>query len=254
MKNNIQKTNSQSKLRSFVGNRTVIGIICIVMALAICFGVAPLVNRLADRKANVVRVRTDIVKGKVITADDIEIATVGSYNLPTGVITDAKAVVGKTASADLSVGDFVFASKLTDGKKTTEDILRELDGTKVAISLSLDGLASEVSGKISSGDIVSAIIYNTDMKTSYIPPELKYLYVITTTDNTGTDRNKSSESVQSSTIAFLVTPEQAELLAQYDKVTSIHFALVCHDNESRAAEYVKVQDEYLKKIGGGVNE
>lgn len=70
MKNNIQKTNSQGKLRSFVGNRTVIGIICIVMALAICFGVAPLVNRLADRKANVVRVRTDIVKGQVITADD----------------------------------------------------------------------------------------------------------------------------------------------------------------------------------------
>jgi len=251
---NKQKSNSQSKFKSFVGNRTVIGIICIVMALAICFGVAPLVNRFTDRKANVVRIKTAVLKGQVITADDIEIATVGSYNLPSGVITDAKAVVGKTASADLSVGDFVFASKLTDGKKTTEDILRELDGSKVAISVTVDGFACEVSGKISGGDIVSAIVYNNDMKTSFVPPELKYLYVITTTDNTGLDRDKKSESAQSSTITFLVTPEQAELLAQYDKVTSIHFVLVCHENEARAAEYVKVQDEYLGRNGGGDNE
>lgn len=251
---NKQKSNSQSKFKSFVGNRTVIGIICIVMALAICFGVAPLVNRFTDRKANVVRIKTAVLKGQVITADDIEIATVGSYNLPTGVITEAKAVVGKTASADLSVGDFVFASKLTDGKKTTEDILRELDGSKVAISVTVDGFASEVSGKISGGDIVSAIVYNNDMKTSFVPPELKYLHVITTTDNTGLDRDKNTESAQSSTITFLVTPEQAELLAQYDKVTSIHFVLVCHENEARAAEYIKVQDEYLGRNGGGVSE
>ena len=251
---NKQKSNSQSKFKSFVGNRTVIGIICIVMALAICFGIAPLVNRFTDRKANVVRIKTAVLKGQVITADDIEIATVGSYNLPTGVITDAKAVVGKTASADLSVGDFVFASKLTDGKKTTEDILRELDGSKVAISVTVDGFASEVSGKILSGDIVSAIVYNNDLKISFVPSELKYLYVITTTDNTGLDRDKNTESAQSSTITFLVTPEQAELLAQYDKVTSIHFVLVCHENEARAAEYVKVQDEYLGRNGGGDNE
>ena len=251
---NKTKTNTQSRLKSVIGNRTIIGILCIVMALAICFGVAPLVNRFTDRKANVVRVKTDIVKGQVITADDIEVATVGSYNLPTGVITDAKAVVGKTASADLSVGDFVFASKLTDGKKTTEDILRELNGSKVAISITVDGFASEVSGKISGGDIVSAIVYNNDMKISFVPLELKYLYVITTTDNTGADRDKTSESAQSSTITFLVTPAQAELLAQYDKVTSIHFVLVCHDNEARAAEYVRVQDEYLSRNGGENNE
>ena len=37
-----------------VGNRTVIGIICIVVALAICFGIAPLVNRLSDGKTKIV--------------------------------------------------------------------------------------------------------------------------------------------------------------------------------------------------------
>ncbi len=250
---NKTKIKSQKKSGAFIGNRTVIGIICIIMALAICFGVAPLVNRFSDRKANVVRVKQYINKGQIIASDDIELVTVGSYNLPTGVISDLKAVIGKTASADLSVGDYIFASKLTVGKKTAEDILCELDGTKVAISLPVDGLASEVSGKISGGDVVSAIVYGSESKRSFIPPELKYLYVISTADSTGVDRGKASTS-QSSTITFLVTSEQAKLLSLYEKTASIWFALVCHDNEARAAEYIKAQDEYLLRNGGGINE
>ena len=73
-----------------LGNRTVIGIICIVVALAICFGIAPLVNRLSDGKTKIVR----------LTAD-IEVADVGSYNLPTGVIKDKAQVVGKCALSNL---------------------------------------------------------------------------------------------------------------------------------------------------------
>lgn len=55
-----------------VGNRTVIGIICIVVALAICFGIAPLVNRLSDGKTKIVRLIRDISAGATITEADIE--------------------------------------------------------------------------------------------------------------------------------------------------------------------------------------
>ena len=36
-------------------SRTVIGIVCIVLAFAITFGVAPLVNRFTDRKVDIVK-------------------------------------------------------------------------------------------------------------------------------------------------------------------------------------------------------
>lgn len=62
-----------------LGNRTVIGIICIVAALAICFGIAPVVNKLRDGKTAVVRVVRTVEKGSPITDADIEIAEVGSY-------------------------------------------------------------------------------------------------------------------------------------------------------------------------------
>ena len=83
-----------------VGNRTVIGIICIVVALAICFGIAPLVNRLSDGKTKIVRLIRDISAGATITEADIEVADVGSYNLPTGVIKD-KAQVASRPVADI---------------------------------------------------------------------------------------------------------------------------------------------------------
>lgn len=49
-----------------VGNRTVIGVICIVVALAICFGIAPLVNRLSDGKTKIVRLTCDIPAGATL--------------------------------------------------------------------------------------------------------------------------------------------------------------------------------------------
>ena len=38
-----------------IGNRTLIGILSIVVALFICFGVAPVINRVADSKTEIVR-------------------------------------------------------------------------------------------------------------------------------------------------------------------------------------------------------
>ena len=50
-----------------IGNRTVIGIICIVAALLICFGVAPVVNRISDGKVSIVRVVRQVDAGAVAT-------------------------------------------------------------------------------------------------------------------------------------------------------------------------------------------
>ena len=41
-------------------NRTVIGVLCILLALIICFGVTPLFSRSASEKTEIVRVTKDI--------------------------------------------------------------------------------------------------------------------------------------------------------------------------------------------------
>ena len=42
---------------SFLKNRTVVGVICILLSLLICFGLTPLFNQSVSQKAEIVRVR-----------------------------------------------------------------------------------------------------------------------------------------------------------------------------------------------------
>lgn len=227
-------------------SRTVIGVFCILLALLITFGVAPLVNRFTDQKVDIVRLKADVGRGQIITADHLEIAKVGSYNLPGNVIKDGKAVVGKYAATDLYKGDYLFASKLSANNKSAGDVLLGLNGEKVAISVNVANFAAGLSDKLENGDIVSVIIYDKEMYTSYVPAELKYVKVITTTTNEGLDKDELSEGGKAATVTVLVTPEQAELLAQYNSVTTIHFALVYRGDADKADAYIKVQDDYLK--------
>ena len=67
-------------------NRTVIGVLCILLALIICFGVTPLFSRSASEKTEIVRVTKDIKEGDEITAEMVQTVEVGAYNLPQNLI------------------------------------------------------------------------------------------------------------------------------------------------------------------------
>ena len=143
-----------------IGNRTVVGIICIVVALAICFGVAPLVNRLSDGKTEIVRIIKDVPAGATIEEADIEVVEVGSYNLPSNVITDKAQVLGKCALVNLAVGDYILPSKVGNDLNNAQSILGSLDSEHKAISISIASYALGFSGKLETGDIISILVYD----------------------------------------------------------------------------------------------
>ena len=175
---------------SIFKNRTVIGVICILLALVICFGITPLFNQSISQKAEIVRVTKDIHAGELITRDMVTTAEVGSYNLPSGLMTAKDNVVGKYAKADLAVGDYILAAKLSDAPAAENAYLYNLDGTKQAISVTIKSFATGLSGKLQSGDIVSVIVadYPEDGETT-IPAELQYVEIISVTASTGYDAN-----------------------------------------------------------------
>lgn len=240
----ISKISELTGKRAF-SSRTVVGVICIVLALLITFGVAPLVNRYTDRKVDIVRLKTDVARGQLITAEQLEIVSVGAYNLPEHVLKDGNAIVGKYAATDLYAGDYLFASKLSTDNKSADDVLLGLNGDKVAVSVSIGNFAEGLSGKLENGDVVSIIIYDKEVDTSYIPAELKYVRVITTTTNDGIDKDENAGGGKAATVTLLGTPEQAELLAYYNTVTNIHFTLVYRGDSEQANKFVQAQDEYL---------
>ena len=233
-------------------NRTVIGVLCILLALIICFGVTPLFSRSASEKTEIVRVTKDIKEGNEITAEMIQTVEVGAYNLPQNLMTDKKEVVGKYATADLAAGDYILSSKLSAVPAAENAYLYNLDGKKQAISVTIKSFATGLSGKLESGDIVTVIVADYQGKgETAIPPELQYVEVISVTASSGYDANTGEvvdEKELPSTVTLLVTTEQAKVLAELEQDSELHLALVYRGTPENAAKFIAAQDALIEEL------
>ena len=233
-------------------NRTVIGVLCILLALIICFGVTPLFSRSASEKTEIVRVTMDIKEGDEITAEMVQTVEVGAYNLPQNLMTDKKEVVGKYATTDLAAGDYILSSKLSAVPAAENAYLYNLDGTKQAISVTIKSFATGLSGKLESGDIVTVIVADYQGKgETAIPPELQYVEVISVTASSGYDANTGEvvdEKELPSTVTLLVTTEQAKVLAELEQDSELHLALVYRGTTENAAKFIAAQDALIEEL------
>lgn len=233
-------------------NRTVIGVLCILLALIICFGVTPLFSRSASEKTEIVRVTKDIKEGDEITAEMVQTVEVGAYNLPQNLMTDKKEVVGKYATADLVAGDYILSSKLSAVPAAENVYLYNLDGKKQAISVTIKSFATGLSGKLESGDIVTVIVADYQGKgETAIPPELQYVEVISVTASSGYDANTGEvvdEKELPSTVTLLVTTEQAKVLAELEQDSELHLALVYRGTPENAAKFIAAQDALIEEL------
>ncbi len=234
-------------------NRTIIGIICIVLALVVTFAVAPLVNKLAESKVDIVRMKSDVVQGHQISDNDVEVIKVGGYNLHADVIVRKENVVGKYAATDLKAGDYLLPSKLSATSDKANDVFRTLNGDKQAISITIQTFAGGLSGKLENGDIVQLVVYENDTSKAIMPGALTYVKVITTTTAEGADKdeltvNEDGTYELPSTVTLLVNREQAKLLVEYENSGRIHADLVFRGDDETAQKFLDAQDEYFRQL------
>ncbi len=238
-------------------NRTVIGIVCVILAVAVTFVVSPFVSKMADKKTEVVRFVTEVSHGTEIKNTDVELVEISNSALPEKTIKDIKSVVGKYATADIFKGDFATENKVTDNANTANDIMAALKGDKLAMSITINTFAGGLSGKLQNGDIVSICVTDKDDNTT-IPTELKYVKVITTTTSGGVDENDVIENEDGSfelpsTITVLVNTKQAKVLAHYEQNAEMHVALVYRGDDANADKFLTAQDKALEKSEATTN-
>ena len=234
-------------------NRTIIGIVCIVLALVVTFAVAPLVNKLSDSRTDIVRLKNDIVQGHMIQESDIEVVTVGSTGLPTNIITKKDAVVGKFAACDLKANTDLLQSMISDKSDSADDVFHTLDGTKQAISITISSFAGGLSGKLENGDIVSLVIFENETNEATIPGGLTYVKVITTTTAEGFDKDELTPNEDGTyelptTLTLLVNPTQAKMLVEYENRGVIHADLVYRGDSKTAQKFLDAQDLYFEML------
>ena len=241
---------------SFLKNRTVVGVICILLSLLICFGLTPLFNRAGSQKAEIVRVVQPIRAGDEITESMVQTVEVGGYNLPEDVLRQKESAVGKYATANLAVGDYIIPTKLSDAPAAENAYLYNLDGSQQAISVSIKSFAEGLSGKLQSGDIVSVIApdYKQQGQT-VVPAELQYVEVISVTASSGYDANTGEPAADEEddkelpdTVTLLVSPEQAKVLAELEAEGTIHLSLVYRGDRENAGKFLAAQNEILLEL------
>jgi pilus assembly protein CpaB len=245
---------------SFLKNRTMLGVICIVLSLLICFALTPLFNESVSQKTTVIRVVKNIKAGDAIAKDMVQTVEVGGYNLPQDVIKKQDSVLGKYAEADMCPGDYILTAKLSDTPASENAYLYNLSGDKQAISVSIKSFAEGLSGKLISGDIVSVIAPDYKKQgLTVIPPELTYVEVIGVTASTGYDTNQRDAGTDSTakdgnekqlpaTITLLVSPEQAKILAELEADGKLHLSLVYRGSKESTAKFLELQDKVIKAL------
>ena len=234
-------------------NRTIIGIVCIVLALIVTFAVAPLVNKLSDSRADIVRLKSDIAQGHMIQESDIEVVTVGSTGLPTNIITKKEAVVGKFAACDLKANTDLLRSMISEKSDSADDVFHTLDGKKQAISITISSFAGGLSGKLENGDIVSLVVFENETNEATIPGGLTYVKVITTTTAEGFDKDELTPNEDGTyelptTLTLLVNPTQAKMLVEYENRGVIHADLVYRGDSKTAQKFLDAQDLYFEML------
>ncbi len=231
-------------------NRTVIGVICMVAAIAVTFLIAPIVNRLSSDTSEVIRLSEDVKQGVRITVDHLEVVPVKTDSVPEGVLSDPEEIIGKYSSTALFAGDYLTAAKLTGEPNTASDVFASLDGSKVAVSVTIDTFAAGLSGKLENGDVISIIVTDNDSGKVSIPGALKYMKVITTTTSGGIDqesivKNEDGSYEIPSTVTLLANVEQAKLLAKYEEDSTMTVALVYRGTAENVKKFLDRQDEYF---------
>lgn len=240
----------------FLKNRTVLGIVCIALALIICFAITPLFNASKSSTMKIIRIKNDVKIGQQLTSKDVESVEVGAYNMPSEVLQKSEDVVGKYATMEMIKGEYILPTKISDTPASENAYLYSLTGEKRAISITIPSFAGGLSGKLISGDIVSviAVDYKEQGKT-LVPEELQYVEVIAVTDSKGNDDETvtvrpdgEEETELPETVTLLVTPMQANILAELEAEGEIHISLVYRGTAENAQKFISAQEKLLEEL------
>lgn len=216
--------------------RRIAGIVFLIIALMLG-GISYSMSKQTQKTVDIVVLKKDIERGKVIKEQDLMIAKRGSYNLPNGIVTENSQIVGKVALNDMKKDREIYKDEITSDTTQTSFSSRIL-GKAIAVKTDL---ASAVGGEITPESFVQIAIVSKgeggQALTSY-PESTRAVRVLEVKQDSGqstTQSNNDGSNIQAqvkpAVVVLDMNEEQIKQVLPFNYNGVIHLILL---NESEA--------------------
>lgn len=229
--------------------RTMIGIISIVAAVIVAT-ILIIFNVILSAQMVTAYVSTQkLSEGQQITEELLETVEVHKSDLNgINLISEPEEIVGKFATVDIAIGDFITTNKISAVATSTDNQFLSIPSGKQAISFSVKGGADSLSNKLAIGDIIR--IYSYSNSGGVVSPnELKYVQVASITNSEYQDitdkKKEDDESSAYSTITVIVYTKQVEQLIKIQNEGGVYVTLISRGNDEVANQLLKEQENLL---------
>lgn len=274
-------------------NKTILGSLCIALALIVGFAVVPAYNAQTRKTVRVYRAKTTIYEYQAITKDNlsslVEQVEVGAYGLPAGAVKDKNTLIGKLAKSTIVKGDNILSGQLMTSDENANEFLNQLSTkNEQAVSVTMPTLASSLSGRIQTGDVVRVLTFEkatstqsqsssagngfsngitgnqnqSDTSADKVPvqyPDLQYLQIVALSAKDGTPVNGLETTTHStdgktnivlpSTVTFACTANQADELAEIEKKNDLYLVFVARGAQAETI----IQQQSSQAVASGTD-
>ena len=247
----------------FYRKKFLLALLCLTVSAVLTWKLFDIVDS-SKETVTLIQVSKRVEKGARVSADMLRRVEVGSYGIDVGALTTDEGIVGKYAACDLYPGDILTIYKFKTIHETIDNYVQKTrENSLCAVSVELKGISASLSGKLKTGDVVSAYVFvneggmGSNKGDVVVYPELQYLEVAAVTNSRAEDihyepdRDVDFDRVKTmgdtsvpATVIFIVDEFQAVRLVEAENTGIIH--LVFRGRGDYAQELLKE-----RSIGGG---
>ncbi len=219
-----------------------LGAICLILAAVIAFLVLPSFYASKSETTNAVKLNEDIPMGTVITGEMLSTVEVGSFGLPNSVVLKEDEAIGKVASANMYVGEYLTSTRLITEEEYQKLVAEETKGLEngyCLVTLEFPTTSAGVASILRGGHIVDVheCVENEDKSLS-VQKVLSSMYVYDVLNEkleslTDLDEKLEEAIVEDDTdydfvpafVVFRCTESQAQTLIRLERMEALHLTL-----------------------------
>ena len=225
----------------FYRKKFILAIICLAASAALTWKLFGVVESTKET-VTLVQASRLVEKGELIAADMLCRVEIGAYGTDLRAIKTEEGVIGKYAACDIYPGDILTYEKLKTLDEIADNFVQKTrDSRMSAVSVQLNGVSASLSGKLKTGDVVSAYVFvsqggiGSNKGEVILYPELQCLEIAAVTNSRAEDivyepgRDIDYESMKvtgdaaiPATVVFIVNERQAIRLVEAENTGVIH--------------------------------